>query len=326
MLFRSLPLNFLRTGDAQRQGLVSAAGIEQRAGEAQRAGDQAAAQMYQRAGEAQRQGDIAGAQVYMQAGEAQRRGDQAGAQIYMGAGDAQRRGDIAQATQLTSIAQAARAGSVQAAQIQSAIANAQRAGDTEGARRLAEIGDTLVKRESTLLGEAGTSEETVRQLQAQQAESITNDLLRRQAIASNLTTGMMGGFPAIGGTTTVSKQSAPSSGMTILCSYTYRHGYMTEAMWRADGEFGKRLPKDVMVGYRWLASPIVRVMERWPLIAILIVPLILLWGKEMQRRVTGIGNGSWFGKTILAFGIPICGSLGWIGRQLNKKILGECWG
>lgn len=182
-------------------------------GQAQRGGETTAVQAFQRAGEAQRQGLIQGAQIQSGLGEAMRRGDTTAAQMFTAAGEAMRRGDITQATQLTSIAQAARAGSVQAAQIQAAIANAQRAGDTEGARRLAEIGDTLVKRESTLLGEAGASEETIRQLRAQQAEAITNDLLRRQAIALNLTTGLMGGFPAVGGQTTVSKTSGGGGGL-----------------------------------------------------------------------------------------------------------------
>ena len=164
-------------------------------------------------GQAQRQGDITGAGMFQRAGEAQRAGDEVSAQMFQRAGEAQRAGDITQASQLTNIANAARSGSVQAAQIQAQIAQAQRTGDLEGAARLAALGDQLVKRESTLLGEAATSEEALRELAAMQFQSFQQDMLRRQQIASQLTTGILGNFPSVTGTSTVSKTSGGGGGM-----------------------------------------------------------------------------------------------------------------
>lgn len=131
----------------------------------------------------------------------------------MGLGGALRQGDVTQAGQLTNIANAARSGSVQAAQIQAQIAQAQRTGDLEGATRLAALGNQLVQRESTLLGEAATSEEALRELAAMQFQSFQQDMLRRQQIAQQLTTGILGNFPSVTGTSTVSKTKGGGGGM-----------------------------------------------------------------------------------------------------------------
>lgn len=220
-----------RLGEAQRAGDTSAVQAYQRAGEALRQGDVAAAQNFMRAGDAQRQGGLSGAQIessigqaqragdtsavqaFMGAGEALRRGDQAGAQMFMAAGQAQRSGDIAQAGNLMNIAQAARNGSVQAAQIQSQIAQAMRTGDLAGAQQLAQLGNQLVQRESTLLGEAATSEEANRELAAMQFQSFQQDMLRRQQLAQSLTTGVLGGFPTVTGSTTVSRTRGGGAGV-----------------------------------------------------------------------------------------------------------------
>ena len=74
------------------------------------------------------------------------------------------------------------------------------------------LGKTLTERESTLLGEAGTSEEANRQLMAQQAQADTQDMLRRQNLAQSFITGVLGGFPTVTGQTGISKTSGGSAG------------------------------------------------------------------------------------------------------------------
>lgn len=262
-------------------------------------------------------------------GEAQRRGDIAGAAMFQRAGEAMRAGDITQATQLTNIANAARQGSVQAAQIQTQIAQAQRTGDLAGAERLAALGDQLIKRESTLLGEASTSEEALRELAAMQFQAFTQDAQRRQAIAQGLTTGVLGAFPSVTGSSTVSKTKG-GGGMTVICSELYRQGLLDEETYRADQKFGNSVSRETLDGYHWFAIPIARAMRRSKLLTAIIRLPVLAWAKEMRKRVEGNGtivygqgSGSYLGSFILLVGLPLCR---WLGRLRNKAILGRCWG
>ena len=69
---------------------------------------------------------------------------------------------------------------------------------------LAALGATEAGRQSSLLSEYGATQEQARQVQAQQAEAQFNDFLRRQGLGTQFTTGLLQGFPNIGGTQTVS--------------------------------------------------------------------------------------------------------------------------
>jgi len=134
----------------------------------------------------------------------------------------------------------------------------------------------------------------------------------------------MGGFPAIGGTTTVSKQSAPSSGLTVICTELHRQRMLDEETYRADAEFGRSLPQEILDGYQLWAVPLARGMARSRLLTAFVALFALPWAKEMRKRVNGNGRGSWLGRAMLFVGIPVCR---WIGSQLNRKtILGKCWG
>jgi hypothetical protein len=115
--------------------------------------------------------------------------------------------------QLLGLGQTLRGGEISGANLQSQIGERLRQGDVQGAMMLANLGETETGRESKLLGEAATSEEAVRQLEAQQFEAAIQDVLRRQAIALSLTTGVLGGFPAISGSTTRTSTSGGQSGM-----------------------------------------------------------------------------------------------------------------
>lgn len=147
-----------------------------------------------------------------QLGQQLRGGDIQAANVQASIGQALRTGDVTQAQQLITIGNAARAGNAQAAQILAQIGQAQRTGDLATAKNLAELGATLASRESALLGEAATSEEGARQLEAQQYEGITQDMLRRQQIAQQLVTGVLGGFPAISGQTVTTRGGGGATG------------------------------------------------------------------------------------------------------------------
>jgi len=103
------------------------------------------------------------------------------------------------------IAQAQRQGNTQAAQLFQQAGAAQRAGRIQEANQLNQQAQTLSQRESRLIGELQQSEEAQRQVQAQQFEANFQDFLRRQGLAQNLTTGLLGGLPNILGSRTVSE-------------------------------------------------------------------------------------------------------------------------
>ncbi len=72
---------------------------------------------------------------------------------------------------------------------------------------LNQLGSTAYAQQQQNLGAYGQSEEAQRGLWAAQEEANTKDLLRRQGLGSQFTTGILGGFPALGGSTTSTKQT-----------------------------------------------------------------------------------------------------------------------
>jgi len=72
---------------------------------------------------------------------------------------------------------------------------------------LNQLGATAYGQQQQNLASYGQSEEARNAIGAAQGEAITKDLLRRQGLGSQFTTGILGGFPALGGSTTVSKQT-----------------------------------------------------------------------------------------------------------------------
>lgn len=109
--------------------------------------------------------------------------------------------------QLLGLGQQLRGGDISAGALQAQIGAGQRAGDVAGANLLAQQGQVLDLRESRRLGELGATGEQQRALAAQQQEAVFRDFLRRQGIGQDLSTGLLGGFPAglgQGATTTTS--------------------------------------------------------------------------------------------------------------------------
>lgn len=158
-------------------------------------------------GQQLRGGAISGAGLQAQIGQALRQGDITGAGLQAQIGQALRQGDISGAGLQAQIGQAQRAGAISGANLQAQIGERLRAGDIAGANFLAQQGQTFDARETQRLADLAQSEEGVRQLQAQQLEAITQDILRRQGLAANLTTGVLSGFPS-----TLTQQSTKGGG------------------------------------------------------------------------------------------------------------------
>ena len=120
-------------------------------------------------------------------GAQQRMGDIQAGQLQAGVGGAMRQGDVA------------------GGQLQAQIGEALRRGDTATAQWLQQQGQIMTQRGSTLLGEAFQGQEAARGIAEAQGEAEYKDFLRRQALASEYSTGVLGGIPStLGQRTTMS--------------------------------------------------------------------------------------------------------------------------
>lgn len=119
---------------------------------------------------------------------------------------AQQRGGDIQAAQLQSeIGGRLRQGGLAGAQLQAQIGEALRRGDTATAQWLQQQGQIMTQRGSGLLSEAFQGAEAGRGIAEAQGEAEYKDFLRRQGIASEYSTGVLGGIPStLGSRTTMS--------------------------------------------------------------------------------------------------------------------------
>lgn len=72
---------------------------------------------------------------------------------------------------------------------------------------LNQLGSSAYTQGQQNLSAYGASEEARRSIGQDQGQAELADLLRRQQLGSQFTTGILGGFPALGGSSTISKQS-----------------------------------------------------------------------------------------------------------------------
>ena len=101
----------------------------------------------------------------------------------------------------------------------------------------------------------------------------------------------------------------------VICSAMYHHGLIPREVYRADQEFAKELPLEVMAGYHLWAMPLARLMREKAVAARLIAPLAKPWAYEIAHRagVPGV-KGHVIGKIYLKLGVPTCLLLGKLTR------------
>jgi hypothetical protein len=109
---------------------------------------------------------------------------------------------------------------------------------------LGQLGSTGYAQQQGNVGAYGQSEAERRAIQETQEQAEQQDMLRRQQLAQQFTTGILGGFPSISGSVTKSKQSG--GGMTVICTELYRQGLMDEATFEADQKFGEMMTADII--------------------------------------------------------------------------------
>ncbi len=93
----------------------------------------------------------------------------------------------------------------------------------------------------------------------------------------------------------------------VLCSELVRQGLLEKEIVDQEWEYIKpRLTTEVYWGYRLLADPLVRIMQRSKLFTKCIAPFIRAFAYEMASRVNPNIKGSRLGSFILFVGCPIC--------------------
>lgn len=105
--------------------------------------------------------------------------------------------------------------------------------------------------------------------------------------------------------------AAPSGGGmfgTVICTELYRQGYMDLATYSKDSEYGLKILKEtpeVIVGYQFLANPIVKLMKKSPMFTKIISYPALKWARHIANEENSI-----VGVLAVNIGQPICGIIG----------------
>jgi hypothetical protein len=104
-----------------------------------------------------------------------------------------------------------------------------------------------------------------------------------------------------------------SFGGKVICAELYRQGLMTETIFEADEAFGRYLRdhhKDVLVGYYYWASPVVKRMQKSRRITKIVCFAATPWSREMAHIMGARDKGSIAGKILMLVGVPICRIIG----------------
>jgi len=103
---------------------------------------------------------------------------------------------------------------------------------------------------------------------------------------------------------------AGDAGGTVICTELYRQGLIDKHVYRADQRFGLRLLRydpDVITGYHFWATSVVRLMRKSPLFTQIVYKSVgEAWAREMSLREGLNGIGTVRGKLVIAIGIPTC--------------------
>jgi len=96
---------------------------------------------------------------------------------------------------------------------------------------------------------------------------------------------------------------------------------LSEEIYKADNEFGKSLPHEVLKGYHIWAIPIVKIMRKSKLITKIVFIFARPWVLEMAYRMGIRKKGNFVGEVMLIIGVPICGAIGKIASRLEKNYI-----
>lgn len=157
--------------------------------------------------------------------------------------------------------------------------------------------------------------EIAESLYGQQRSSLSDERSMLSNIISGQT-GLMYGEKASG----VQQPKPPSSGglfgETVICTELYRQGYMDLETYSKDSEYGRIVLRDtphVIVGYQFLANPVVKLMKKSKMFTKLVSYPALKWARHIANEENSI-----IGTLAVNIGQPFCGIIG----KLLIKTLG----
>lgn len=102
---------------------------------------------------------------------------------------------------------------------------------------------------------------------------------------------------------------------SVICSELHKQGILSDELYAADANFGKKQDIDVIMGYHFWAKPLARMMARSPLVTTLVKPIALSWANHMAH-IEGIREKpSVVGKIIHNIGFPVCRFIGRMKHQ-----------
>ena len=109
---------------------------------------------------------------------------------------------------------------------------------------------------------------------------------------------------------------AGDAGGTVICTELYHQSFLPLDVYIADQRYGLWIEKNdpyVMLGYHFLAKPVVRLMQNSKLFTqVLYTTFAKPWAAEMVVKQGHNGIGSLRGKTLFAIGLPVCRAIGWV--------------
>ena len=183
-------------------------------------------------------------------------------------------------------------------QKQGALANAQRTAGASGVK-----GGTL---QGILSGvEKEQNQSIAASLYGQARQSIADE----RSMASN----MLAGTEAMsqGGKATGTAQNMPKApdtdGLCVICTELHRQGIMSLELYLIDTNYGIALSlrsPETLIGYRLLATPIVKLMHKYAIVTKLVSIPAMAWARNMA------GDYNFFGSIISMVGEPICNVVG----------------
>jgi len=103
---------------------------------------------------------------------------------------------------------------------------------------------------------------------------------------------------------------------TVICTELFKQGYMDAHTYSLDIAYGievRRNRPHVYSGYRIIADPVVRLMQKSPLFTKIISIPALRWARHMS------GKNDLIGKTISYLGEALCGFIGKLGADYGKE-------
>jgi hypothetical protein len=87
---------------------------------------------------------------------------------------------------------------------------------------------------------------------------------------------------------------------TVICTELHRQGIMSDELYAKEVEFGKTVDPIVMLGYTFLATPIVKIMQKSKLCTTLCSYPAMAWARDMA------GDENILGSLLFMFGVPLC--------------------